>query len=75
VARYRDLVTTVESLTVVYDAGQSSGDNHAVVEGARYWVRGIAAALGSPRLLTIPARDYRTVDDERFPGCATSTPP
>ena len=32
VARYRGLVAGVESLTVVYDAGQNSGDNHAVVE-------------------------------------------
>jgi len=30
VARYRDLVTGVESLTVVYDAGQNSGDNHVL---------------------------------------------
>ena len=29
VTRYRDLVAGVESLTVVYDAGQNSGDNHA----------------------------------------------
>ncbi len=34
VARYRDLLAGVESLTVVYDAGQNSGDNHAVVEAA-----------------------------------------
>ena len=49
VARYRDLVAGVESLTVVYDAGQNSGDNHAVVEAHGHRVRRFAAALGSPR--------------------------
>jgi hypothetical protein len=32
VARYRLLVDSVHSLTVVYNAGQNSHDNHAVVE-------------------------------------------
>jgi transposase len=32
VARYQDLITGVESLTVVYDTGQNSADNHALVE-------------------------------------------
>jgi transposase len=40
VARYRGLVTGVESLTVVYDAGQNSGDNHAVVEAHGIGSRG-----------------------------------
>ena len=34
VARYRDLSASVESLTVVYDAGQNSAANHAVIEEA-----------------------------------------
>src|SRR5262245_4449905 len=34
VARYRELTEHVESLTVVYDAGQNSPDNHAVVEAS-----------------------------------------
>src|SRR6266568_3189404 len=34
VTRYRLLVDSVESLTVVYDAGQNSRDNHAIVESA-----------------------------------------
>nr|WP_237710555.1 hypothetical protein [Saccharopolyspora spinosa] len=32
VARYQDLTAQVESLTVVYDAGQNSAANHALVE-------------------------------------------
>jgi hypothetical protein len=32
IARYRDLAGQVESLTVVYDAGQNSHHDHAVVE-------------------------------------------
>src|SRR5438270_13658956 len=34
VARYRLLVNGVESLTVVYDAGQNSADNHILAEQA-----------------------------------------
>lgn len=34
VARYQGLRAAVESLTVVYDAGQNSTGNHAVVEAA-----------------------------------------
>src|SRR6266540_2939431 len=33
-ARYQDLTAHVESLTVVYDAGQNSKDNHARIEQA-----------------------------------------
>ncbi|HZE17006.1 MAG TPA: transposase, partial [Mycobacterium sp.] len=68
VARYRDLVTGVESLTVVYDAGQNSGDNHVLVEAHGIGFVGSLPPSDHPRLLFIPARDYRAVDDERYPG-------
>lgn len=68
VARYRDLVTGVESLTVVYDAGQNSGDNHVLVEAHGIGFVGSLPPFDHPRLLFIPARDYRAVDDERYPG-------
>jgi transposase len=68
VTRYRDLVEHVESLTVVYDAGQNSSDNHAVVEAHGIGFVGSLPPSDHPGLLAIPTRDYRPVDDDRYPG-------
>jgi hypothetical protein len=68
VARYRSLVAGVESLTVIYDAGQNSGDNHAVVEAHGIGFVGSLPPSDHPGLLAIPARDYRVVDEDRYPG-------
>ncbi|KZS63576.1 transposase, partial [Mycobacterium kansasii] len=68
VTRYRDLVEHVESLTVVYDAGQNSSDNHAVVEAHGIGFVGSLPPSDHPDLLQIPTRDYRPVDDDRYPG-------
>jgi transposase len=68
VTRYRDLVTGVESLTVVYDAGQNSSDNHAVVEAHGIGFVGSLPPSDHPALLAIPDRDYRPMDPDRYPG-------
>lgn len=68
VARYRDLVSSVESLTVVYDAGQNSTDNHAVVEERGIGFVGSLPPSDHPDLLDIDDRDYRAVNPERYPG-------
>jgi hypothetical protein len=68
VARYRDLVEHVESLTVVSDAGQNSGDNHALVEAHGIGFVGSLPPSDHPDLLGIPARDFRPVDPDRYPG-------
>ena len=68
VTRYRDLVAGVESLTVVYDGGQNSSDNHAVIEAHGIGFVGSLPPSDHPDLLGIPARDYRSVDDDRYPG-------
>ncbi len=68
VARYRDLVTGVESLTVVYDSGQNSTDNHELVEQHGIGFVGSLPPSDHPDLLAIPDRDYRAVDPERYPG-------
>jgi transposase len=68
VSRYRDLVSGVESLTVVYDAGQNSSDNHAVVEGHGIGFVGSLPPSDHPDLLAIPDRAFRQVDPDRFPG-------
>ncbi len=68
VARYRDLVAGVESLTVVYDAGQNSGDNHAVVEAPGIGFVGSLPPSDHPDLLDIPDRAFRPADPDRYPG-------
>jgi transposase len=66
VARYRLLVNSVESLTVVYDAGQNSHDNHAVVQASGIGFVGSLPPSDHPSLLAIPVRSYRPVDADRF---------
>ena len=43
-ARYQEVTTQVESLTVVYDAGQNSCDNHTLIEDTGIGFVGVAAA-------------------------------
>ena len=74
-ARYQDLTAHVESLTVVYDAGQNSKDNHARVEQARIGFVGSLPPSDHPELLAIPAARYTPVDADRYPGltCVDTT--
>jgi transposase len=67
-ARYRDLAHGVESLTVVYDAGQNSAANHELIEAAGIGFVGSLPPSDHPDLLAIPASRYRVVDAERYPG-------
>jgi len=75
VARYRDLTEHVESLTVVYDAGQSSHDNHTMVEASGIGFVGSLPPSDHPDLLAIPRSRYRPVDADRYPGltCVDTT--
>jgi transposase len=68
VARYRDLTEHVESLTVVYDAGQNSTDNHTVIEDTGLGFVGSLPPSDHPDLLAIPRTRYTPVDPDRFPG-------
>ncbi len=74
-ARYQDLTAHVESLTVVYDAGQNSKDNHARIEQARIGFVGSLPPSDHPELLAIPAARYTPVDADRYPGltCVDTT--
>jgi transposase len=54
VACYRELAGQVESLTVVYDAGQNSTDNHQVVEASGIGFVGSLPPSDHPDLLAIP---------------------
>ena len=67
-ARYRQLAGSVESLTVVYDAGQNSGSNHQLVEESGIGFVGSLPPSDHQNLLKLPASDYSVVDAERYPG-------
>ena len=58
VTRYRELSESVESLTVVYDAGQNSRDNHAAVEESGLGFVGSLPPSEHPALLAIPRKTY-----------------
>jgi transposase len=68
VSRYRELTEGVESLTVVYDAGQNSAANHELVEDSGIGFVGSLPPSDHPDLLALPRSRYQPVDTERFPG-------
>jgi transposase len=68
VTRYRAVAESVESLTVVYDAGQNSRDNHATVEEAGLGFVGSLPPSDHPALLAVPRKKYVPVDEDRYPG-------
>ena len=74
-ARYRDMAGHVESLTLVYDAGQNSHDNHTRVEQAGIGFVGSLPPSDHPDLLAIGKTRYAAVDDDRYPGltCVDTT--
>jgi transposase len=69
-ARYQELTEHVESLTVVYDAGQNSRDNHTRIEQAGVGFVGSLPPSDHPDLLAIPVARYTAVDADRYPGLA-----
>jgi transposase len=70
VGRYRDLSEHVESLTVAYDAGQNSADNHTVIEALGIGFVGSLPPSDHPDLLAVPRSRYTPVDADRYPGLA-----
>jgi transposase len=75
VTRYRQVSQSLESLTVVYDAGQNSRDNHATVEETGLGFVGSLPPSDHPDLLAVPHTDYVGVDADRYPGltCVDTT--
>jgi transposase len=66
-SRYGDLVPSGD-LTLVYDAGQNSTDNHALVERSGIGFVGSLPPSDHPDLLAIARTRYRKVDPAAFPG-------
>lgn len=68
VTRYRDLTANVESLTMVYDAGQNSAANHELVEHSGIGFVGSLPPSDHHNLLAIPTTDYQPVDPDGYPA-------
>lgn len=68
IARYHALSGGVNTLTLVYDAGQNSADNHAHIEASGIGYVGSLPPSDHPDLLAIGRTRYRVVDGDRFPG-------
>ena len=68
VTRYHALSAGVDTLTLVYDAGQNSADNHAHIEASGIGFVGSLPPSDHPGLLAIARTRYRSVDADRFPG-------
>ncbi|HZJ07165.1 MAG TPA: IS1634 family transposase [Nocardioidaceae bacterium] len=68
VSRYRDLAEGVESLTMVYDAGQNSAANHELVEETGIGFVGSLPPSDHTDLLAVPTSRHRPVDAEAYPG-------
>src|SRR5216117_2928126 len=67
-AKWRDLSGGVDTLTLVYDAGQNSTDNHTRIEASGIGFVGSLPPSDHPDLLAIARSRYRSVDADRFPG-------
>ncbi len=67
-SRYQAAHADPTSITLVYDAGQNSHDNHQRIEEAGIGFVGSLPPSDHPDLLAISKRRYQTVDADRFPG-------
>jgi transposase len=66
--RFTALGGTPAHVTAVYDAGQNSGANHALIEDSRLGFVGSLPPADHPDLLDKSRRDYRAPDPETLPG-------
>lgn len=71
-ARFRALCgedpSEADRLTLVFDAGQNSADNFALVEDSPLHFVGSLPPSDHPDLLAVAKNRYRAVDKTRFPG-------
>ena len=68
VARWGELATRTDELTLVYDAGQDSAPNQSAIAKSPLHFVGSLPPSHHKELLGIPRRRYRVVVDQRFPG-------
>lgn len=67
IARWGALAAQADNLTVVYDAGQDSAANQAVIEGSALHFVGSLPPSDHPELLAVPAERFAPVGDA-YPG-------
>jgi transposase len=72
-ARHQAVVAATSSgggneMTVVFDAGQNSKDNFALLDESGLLFIGSISPTDCPDLLALPATDRRPVDKDRYPG-------
>ncbi|MDQ6946937.1 MAG: IS1634 family transposase [Actinomycetota bacterium] len=67
VARWGALAAAADNLTLVYDAGQDSAANQAVIEASPLHFVGSLPPSDFPELLAVPASKFRPVGDA-YPG-------
>ena len=68
VGRFEALGAAASDLTLVYDAGQNSAGNQALIDNAALYFVGSVPPSDHPDLLAVPVERYRMVDSKRFPG-------
>lgn len=68
VDRFEALGASASDLTLVYDAGQNSVANQALVDESPMQFVGSVPPSDHPDLLAMPKTGYRTVDNKQFPG-------
>ena len=68
VGRWAALGGDPAELTVTYDSGQNSADNHTHIEGLGLGYVTSLPPCDHPGLLAIPAEEFEPVDEERFEG-------
>lgn len=68
VERFAKMACNSEELTMVYDAGQDSTSNQALIQESSLHFVGSLPPAHHRDLLKIPKSDYVTVDQNRIPG-------
>ncbi len=59
---------TGDAMTVVFDAGQNSKHNFALLDDSGLHFVGSIPPTDCPDLLALPAKDHKPVDNSRYPG-------
>lgn len=68
VARYRELTTTAEHVTLVFDKGNNSRDNLEAVHHSPYHFIGSLVPTQHSELLAVPANKFRPLEEDGLPG-------
>jgi transposase len=68
IARYRQISDGTEHITLIFDKGNNAQDNLEAIEDSPYHFIGSLVPTHHPNLLKIPARRFRSLEEEGLPG-------